>query len=170
MAAPSVAVTDVQSTSLPAAGTDASGLDDPIELGAGPNQTVSGTLDAAAGTDVTVRLRGHDPPFLLSAEIEVDDDGRFEATFDLTDVEPGAEARIEVRRDGDVLAESTVVVEEPDESTDGDGGDTEVSDDPDSDSEDDTGALSDELPGFGAIGTLLALWLLSGVGLSVARR
>lgn len=74
-------------------------IDDGEELAlkAHPNSTVTGTIDAPAGTEVTVRLQSSgDSPYLKSNTATVEADGRFEAEFDLSHVESEHQATLVV--------------------------------------------------------------------------
>lgn len=79
---------------------------DSFELAAGPGQAVSGESGLRAGTRVSVRVRSAsaENPFLITAETVVDQDGRFRAVFDLTDVQAGSAFDVVVHRDGSELA------------------------------------------------------------------
>lgn len=86
---------------------------DELELLATENVTVIGTVDAAPGSDVTVRLRASaENPYLKSQAATVDDDGRFEAGFDLSDVETDHEATLSVRV-GDEEIRRTLLIQVP---------------------------------------------------------
>lgn len=72
-----------------------------LTLEPAPEQTVRGETDLESGTELSVRLRSTgENPFLMSATATVDDDGAFEATFDLSDAPSGAAFEIVVHRDG----------------------------------------------------------------------
>lgn len=81
---------------------------DALTLQSAPEQAVEGTTDLAAGTEVTVQLRssGAGQPFLKQATTTVGEDGRLEATFDLSSVEPGAAFTVTVRADGETVDEA----------------------------------------------------------------
>lgn len=71
------------------------------------DQTIAGETSLEAGSEVRARVRSAaDSPFLETESTEVDDDGTFEAAFDLSDVEPGTELTIQVRHDGKTLLET----------------------------------------------------------------
>lgn len=78
-------------------------------------QTVEGTSDLEAGSTVTVRLQSSgSSPFLKSEEVTVGDDGQFEASFDLSGVEAGTDAKAGVYYNGTELASTSVeIVDEP---------------------------------------------------------
>lgn len=81
-----------------------------LELKAHANATVTGTLDAPAGTEVTVRLRSSgDSPYLKSNTATVDEDGRFDAEFDLSHVESEHEATLVVMTESQEI-ERTITV------------------------------------------------------------
>lgn len=66
-----------------------------------PDQVVQGETDLERGTELSVRIRSSgENPFLMSATATVDDDGAFEATFDMSDVPPGTTFEVVVHRDG----------------------------------------------------------------------
>lgn len=92
--------------------------DDPVELPAAPNATVSGTADAEPGAEIQVRVRSTgEQPFLVTDTTTVDGDGRFDAEVDLAEVEPDTTATVVARvvddgTDGepvDVFGNATVV-------------------------------------------------------------
>lgn len=81
-----------------------------LDLKAHENSTVTGTLDGAAGTEVSVRLRSSgDSPYLKSDTATVDEDGRFEARFDLSHVENEHEATLVVMTESQEI-ERTITV------------------------------------------------------------
>lgn len=68
-------------------------------------QVISGTAELDAGRNVTVRLQSTGgSPFLASTEATVGPDGEFSATFDLSDVDPPANATATVLVDGTRIA------------------------------------------------------------------
>lgn len=79
---------------------------DTLTVESAPNRTVGGETDLAPGTNVTVRLESAagSSPFLKSATATVGEDGRFEAEFNVTGVDPGSEFEVTVRHEGDTLA------------------------------------------------------------------
>lgn len=65
------------------------------------DQVVRGETDLERGTELSVRLRSTgENPFLRSATATVDDDGAFEATFDMSDVPSGTTFEVVVHREG----------------------------------------------------------------------
>jgi hypothetical protein len=79
-----------------------------IELAAESGQTVSGETDLDPGTEVTVRLRSSgENPFLMQEQVTIDEDGSFEATFDLSGVEPGSPVDATLRADGKTIDEAS---------------------------------------------------------------
>lgn len=96
-------------TAGPAAAQTATTIDtdgDRVRLSAGLNQTVSGTTDLAPGTTVLVRLQSADAssPFLKQQSATVTEDGRFAASYDMSDVAPDTAFEVSVRHDGESLA------------------------------------------------------------------
>lgn len=95
---------------------------DRIELASAPNRTVRGTADLAAGTELEVRLRSSGgSPFLQTDRATVDAEGDFAATFNMSEIRPGAEFTVVVRptdgTDRSVRAPGVVVQpEDPDGS------------------------------------------------------
>lgn len=74
---------------------------DELELAAEPGQTVRGETALAPGTELDVRLRSLGENFFVEADhVTVSQYGTFEATFDLTGVEPGTTFEVDVRGDG----------------------------------------------------------------------
>ncbi len=87
----------------------------PIDLDAATNQTVSGSTNLDAGTDVTVEVYAGDDGRLLALDsTTVDDDGAFTASLDLSNVEADRDVTVELvvyretvaTADGRVVAES----------------------------------------------------------------
>jgi PGF-CTERM protein len=77
-----------------------------VTLVTDPNATVTGETSLDPGSNLTVRLRSTgESPFLLTDETAVREDGRFTATFDLSEMPDGANATLTVRADGERLAE-----------------------------------------------------------------
>jgi len=54
----------------------------------------------------SLRSSGSAQPFLKRTTATVGDDGRFEATFDLSGVEPGVAFTVTVRADGETVDEA----------------------------------------------------------------
>lgn len=81
-----------------------------LQLEAHENSTVTGTIDAPAGTEVTVRMQSSGgSPYLKSNPATVDEDGRFEARFDLSHVENDHEATLVVMTEREDI-ERTITV------------------------------------------------------------
>ena len=79
--------------------------DDELILSADEDVVVTGTTSVAPGTNLSVRLRS-EGNFLLTAEdVEVTSDRTWRATFDLSDVEPGANFTATVRRGGSEISD-----------------------------------------------------------------
>ena len=71
-------------------------------------QAIRGETDLEASTELSVRLRSSgDSPFLKSATATVDDDGAFEATFDMTGVDGGTAFDVTVYRNGTRIMNTT---------------------------------------------------------------
>lgn len=103
-------------TSTPAApdGTTIDHDGDGLTLENDPGQVVSGTTDLDAGSELVVRLRSTNgtSPFIVQANATVGEDGRFEATVDLSNVAADTPFAVSVRHDDEELAnESGLVVE-----------------------------------------------------------
>lgn len=78
---------------------------DAVTLHPESGQTVTGTTELEAGWNLTVRLRSSgSSPFIRSTETTVNDDGTFTATFDLSSIEPPANATASVYGGGEQLA------------------------------------------------------------------
>jgi hypothetical protein len=87
--------------------------DGELELAAESGQVVSGETDLEPGTEVTVRLRSSgENPFLMQERVTIDEDGAFEATFDLSGVEPGSPVDATLRADGEPIDEASGEVTE----------------------------------------------------------
>ena len=88
-------------------GTHLSHEGDRLTVDAAPNQTVRGTTDVGAGSELTVRVRSTDSanPFLRQQSAVVRDDGTFAVTMDFGSVETGTTFDISVRHDGTTLTE-----------------------------------------------------------------
>ncbi|WP_242492755.1 BGTF surface domain-containing protein [Halogeometricum borinquense] len=108
------------------AAQDASGelkkTDGKVVVESAENQTIAGTTDLEAGTNVTVRVASSgdtQPPFLKTDTATVGEDGGFEATFDFS--EQNASDTFEVTVDSDsssgMVAEAEGVVRAPEEDT-----------------------------------------------------
>jgi hypothetical protein len=90
-------------------------IDDGEELAltASEDATVTGTVDAPAGTEATVRLQSSgESPYLMSDTVTLDSDGAFETAFDLSRVETEHEATLVVTADGQAI-ERTITVQPP---------------------------------------------------------
>lgn len=73
-----------------------------------PEQSIRGETDLDEGTELSVRLRSSgENPFLKSTTATVGDDGAFEATFDMTDVDPGTTFEVVVQRNGTAVVNTT---------------------------------------------------------------
>lgn len=85
-----------------------------LELTANEDSTVTGTIDAPAGTEATVRLQSSgESPYLGSDTVTLDSDGQFEASFDLSPVEAEHEATPLIKTDGQEI-ERTITVQPQD--------------------------------------------------------
>lgn len=86
---------------------------EPLTVTASETATVTGSVDAAEGTDLTVRLQSADDerPFIVSATATVDESGQFEVTFDLSDLDPEREATLTVTLE-DRTIERTLLIRE----------------------------------------------------------
>ncbi|WP_267643583.1 DUF7827 domain-containing protein [Haloarchaeobius amylolyticus] len=87
---------------------------DTVTVAAGKDQAIVGQSDLPAGTHVSVRIQSTDSsqPFLKTTEVVVTEQGRFVATFDFSDVEPGVTFEVSAVSDGESLAtENGTVVE-----------------------------------------------------------
>lgn len=84
----------------------------PFEITASPEATFIGTVDAATGSEVVVRLRSTNgsTPFLMSNATTVDEDGRFVATFDLSKIDTESQATLTVST-GETTIERAIVIE-----------------------------------------------------------
>lgn len=98
----------------PADATETPGLvyeGEQLTLQAEADQVVEGRTDLGEGENVSVRLRSTgENPFLKTRTATVDDDGAFEATFDLSDVEGDADVGVVVRHDDTRLVEAAGAV------------------------------------------------------------
>lgn len=120
----------------------------PVELPASASATVAGSVDLASdtgtaedtnltpGEEIDLRLEStneSDDAFLQQASAEVDDDGEFEATFDLRGISSDQPAELSLRTAGDELGGDELVrvdariVDGPD-SPNGDDGDDDRDD------------------------------------------
>ena len=83
-----------------------------VSLQNASGQVVSGTTDLASGTEVTVQLRSSngDQPFVKQFQTTVGADGAFEATFNMSTIDPGPEFTVTVRVDGDTIDDAPGVV------------------------------------------------------------
>lgn len=74
-------------------------------------QTIAGQADLADGERLQVRIKSTgNGAFLLSAETVVEDE-RFEATFDASNVQPGADFEVVARHDNQTVGSTTGTVE-----------------------------------------------------------
>lgn len=81
---------------------------DALTVHSAPNQTVSGTTDLAAETEVVVRLRssGSASPFIKQATTTVGKNGEFSVAFNMSDIKPGVEFTVTVVADGETIDEA----------------------------------------------------------------
>ena len=161
---------------------DAEGeFDEPVEVEAGEEQSITGTSNVAPGQELTVRVRsasGVSPGFVLSQnDVTIDSDGSFEATLDFSESSVGDEFTATVRQATFDASEDGVVVEGVDDEDDvdetddaddvdetDDADDVDETDDADDvdetddvDDADDVDDTEDDTPGFGALVALVAL-------------
>jgi len=132
--------------------------DESLELHSGTNQTITGTVDAESNAAVTTGLFDR-PNFVAREEASVED-GRFTATYNLSDLEPGTTLDGKVAVDGDVVTEfQTEIVDEGNGSDSTDESDsTNDSNTSDDDADQDDEESSDNmLPGFGVVPALFGL-------------
>lgn len=97
---------------------------DALTLAPAPGQSVTGTTSYAEGVELTIRLQSSgSSPFLRSQGVTVAEDGTFEATFDLSKVDPGTEFTATARWYGmeQVRTTGEVVALDPNVSLDVDG-------------------------------------------------
>lgn len=134
-------------------------FDEPVEVAASSEATVSGESSVAAGTELAVELSNtQDNPFLRRATATVEEGGTWEATVDLSDVEPGTNFTVEVadpaanasgvvvRADGaaaDAGDDETTPEEDADETTTAEEETTPEDEGDDGDAEDDAAAEED---------------------------
>ncbi|WP_168216238.1 DUF7827 domain-containing protein [Halorussus halobius] len=98
-------------------------FDEPVEVPASSDAAVSGASSVAAGTDLAVELSNtQDAPFLRRGTATVGEDGTWEVTVDLSDVQPGTNFTVDVA-DPEANA-SGVVVETDGAAADADGTET----------------------------------------------
>lgn len=78
-----------------------------ISLDAAEGQTIRGTSNFSAGTELTVYVGSNsgESRFLRWDTVTVDENGTFEATFDMSDVESGTEFDVDVLRGYELVAE-----------------------------------------------------------------
>ncbi|WP_157971713.1 DUF7827 domain-containing protein [Halorussus litoreus] len=70
---------------------------EPIEVPASSDATISGSSSVAPGTDLEIEVSNtQDSPFLRRATATVGEDGSWEASFDLSEVEPGTNFTVDV--------------------------------------------------------------------------
>lgn len=91
----------------PEPGTHLSYEGDRLTVDAAPNQTIRGTTDVGAGSELTIRVRSTDSasPFLRQQPVVVQDDGSFAVTMDFGSVEPDTTFQVAVRHNGTTLTE-----------------------------------------------------------------
>jgi hypothetical protein len=91
----------------PEPGTHLSHEGDRLTVDAAPDQTIRGTTDVGAGSELTVRVRSTDSanPFLRQQSAVVRDDGTFAVTMDFGSVETDTTFDIAVRHNGTTLTE-----------------------------------------------------------------
>lgn len=81
----------------------------PLVLQSAPNQTVRVESDAPAGTELTVTIRSVRFNLLVTSEVTVGDDGTGNATFNLSNVEPGTTFTATVGSDAKTEVDGVVV-------------------------------------------------------------
>ena len=131
---------------------------------------VSGETNVAPGTDASVRLRSTgdtSPSFVVTEDADIEGDGAFAATFDLSAQEEGDTANAIFRADGDQIdTQGAVFVDAIEEDVDTPTPTPEEEDTPTPEEEDtptpdeDTPTpddTDDDTPGFGAVVALVAL-------------
>ena len=100
--------------------------DDVVEMFSNENATVTGETAIAPGSEITVTIQsesGADNPFVTRQDVNVSDDGTFEATFDTSDLEVGTNFTASLSATPQLTDDSTeeydaVIVEgEPSEDT-----------------------------------------------------
>ncbi|MFC6862271.1 BGTF surface domain-containing protein [Halomicroarcula sp. GCM10025817] len=91
----------------PAPGTHIVHEGDRLTVDAAADQTIRGTTDVGAGSELTVRVRSTDSanPFLRQEPAVVQDDGSFSVTMDFASVEENATFQVSVRHNGTALTE-----------------------------------------------------------------
>lgn len=126
----------------------------------GPNATVTGETSLEAGSNLTVAMKSSgESPFLFTNATTVREDGRFVATFDLSEVTDGTNATLTVRADGERLTEvPTRLVAESTPT---------ASPTPATESPTPANTSSGDGPGFGALAAVVAA---VGTALIVSRR
>lgn len=132
-------------------------VDTPVEVVAGPNQTVVARSNLVETADARIRLESDDGSVRLVRTAEVNDSGDLVATFDLSNVSVGQSLTLAIEYDGKALyvAEEGVHVVTPTTSTPSPGPPrttTEATDAPTGT----TAVTEDSVPGFGAVATLVA--------------
>jgi hypothetical protein len=75
-------------------------------IGAATNQTISGHthFDPETDLDVTVKGTAGGPSFLRREIVSVEDDFRYAASFDFSNVSTGTRFSVTVRHRGDILS------------------------------------------------------------------
>jgi len=159
--------------------------DDYVVVENAEEQEVTGEVNVAPGSELTIRLRGTDGASFVksNSDVVVNSDRTFTAVFDFSDRNIDDQFSAVLRSQGTLDEEDGLVVEqhadepaddddavddEPaddDDAVDDDADDDVVDDADDEEPEDD--ATDDETPGFGA---LVALVALIGAALLAARR
>lgn len=91
----------------PKPGTHVAHEGDRLTVDAAANQTIRGTTDVEAGSELTVRVRSTDSanPFLRQQPAVVRDDGSFAVTMDFGSAETDTTFEIAVRHNGTTLTE-----------------------------------------------------------------
>ncbi|PSP96795.1 hypothetical protein BRC94_11455, partial [Halobacteriales archaeon QS_5_70_17] len=92
--------------------------EDTVVVRAESNATVSGETSVAPGTEGTVRVKSTgDSPFLLDDDVEVQDDGTFQAEFDMEGVSTNTTFTATVELDQGTTAQAEGVVEPAEEAS-----------------------------------------------------
>jgi hypothetical protein len=82
--------------------------DGTVQVEAAAGQTISGTTELPAGTDLTVRLRSSstENPFVIPKNATVSDDGNFDVTVNMSRYSPGTTFDVTVLDDGTTIEEA----------------------------------------------------------------
>ncbi|SFR36398.1 PGF-CTERM protein/surface glycoprotein [Halogeometricum rufum] len=89
-------------------------LDDPYNVSAAAEQTISGETNVAPGTELNLRVRSSgdtQPSFLKTATVYVTENNTFSGTFDFSEQEVDDTYEITVRNGGDTLTVDGTVLE-----------------------------------------------------------